>query len=109
MLFLSTGETDAVAVCGGEAVTLYNLVTGEERCTVGLAKCPQGMTTVLVENTTCVALSYKWVSAEYPELLLWSFYRHKRSCGKVFTPVCHSVHGGGSAFPQYNGADRPPL
>ena len=64
MVFLSSGETDAVTVCGGEAlnqrsVRLYSLLTGEERSTVRLEKCPQGMTTVLFENIACVILSYK--------------------------------------------------
>ena len=73
MVFLSSGETDAVTVRGGEAlnqhsVRLYNLVTGEERSTMRLEKLPQGMTTALFENITCVILSYKYVSAKYPEI-----------------------------------------
>ena len=64
MVFLSRGETDAVTVCGGEAlnqhsVRLYNVRTGEESCTVRLEKRPQGMTSALFENITCVILSYK--------------------------------------------------
>ena len=64
MVFLSSGETDAVTVCGGEAlnqhsVRLYDVVTGEERCTVRLEKRPQGMASALFENIACVILSYK--------------------------------------------------
>ena len=53
-----------MTVCGGEAlnqhsVRLYDVVTGEERCTVRLEKRPQGMASALFENIACVILSYK--------------------------------------------------
>ena len=61
---LSADGRDALIVCGQEAgslkdsVTHYNLLTGEERCRVELDRQPWGMTTVLYNNQTCVALAH---------------------------------------------------
>ena len=86
MVFLSSEETDAVTVCGGEAlnqhsVRLYNVRAGEEHCTVRLEKRPQGMTSALFENITCVILSYKYVSAECPDITSCSFFLNRPSSG----------------------------
>ena len=42
-------------------------------------------------------------------ILTWNFYRPQRSCGQgnIFTPVCHSVHRGGSAS-KHAGIPTPP-
>ena len=50
-------------VCGENAdsrwsVAHYNLVTGEELCTVKLDDWLIGMTTVLYDNRSCIALAY---------------------------------------------------
>ena len=46
----------------------------------------------------------------FPTLLYIIYYRPQRSCGQgnIFTPVCHSVHGGGGGgIPQGTEADPP--
>ena len=63
-LYLSAAGRDSVFVCGRDtnsrhySVTHYNLVTGEERCTVRLDDAPSGMTTVLYDNRLCIAVAY---------------------------------------------------
>ena len=62
-LYLSAGGRKTLIVCGkeekvGYSVTHYNLLTGEIRCTARLDRGPYGMTIVLYDNRTCVALTY---------------------------------------------------
>ena len=60
---LTTAGRDSLFVCGKEAdsdydtLTHYNLVTGEQRCTVKLDEKPDDITTVLYYNRRCIALS----------------------------------------------------
>ena len=63
LLYLSAAGRDSLFVYGKDAdsrlsVTHYNLVTGEERCTVKLNDVPMGMTTVLYDYRSCIALAY---------------------------------------------------
>ena len=51
-------------VCGRNfnsrrSVTRYNLLTGEERCTVRVDDRHSGMTTVLYDNRSCIAVAYQ--------------------------------------------------
>ena len=79
-LSLSAGGKDSVFVCsdlrddgedddGGEddgdddacyqhGVTHYSLDTGEELCSVKLEDVPTGITTVLYDNWSCIAVAY---------------------------------------------------
>ena len=60
--YLSAAGRDSVFVCGlgvysrHSTLTHYNL-TEEERCTVLLGYWTYGMTTVLCDNRSCIALS----------------------------------------------------
>ena len=63
VFYLSTAGRNSVFVSGMDAdsaynVTHYNLVTGEERCTVRLDDVPAGMTTVLYDNRWCIAVAH---------------------------------------------------
>ena len=63
LLSLSAAGRDSVFVngipdSGCYTVTHYNLVTGEERCTVKLNDVPAGIMTVLYDNRSCIALAY---------------------------------------------------
>ena len=66
-LYLSAAGRDTLITCGwvlhmgrdmGFSMTHCNLLTGEPRCTVELDGRPNGMTTVLHDNRTCVAMTY---------------------------------------------------
>ena len=61
--YLSAAGRDSVFVCGWvdfseRSVTHYNLVTGEELCTVKLDGMFWGMTTILYDNWWCIAVAY---------------------------------------------------
>ena len=59
-LHLRTAGRDSVFVCIWDRLTHYNLVTGEERCTVRLDSVHWEMKTVLYYNQRCIALSCRW-------------------------------------------------
>ena len=66
--YLSAVGTDGVIACGrdvnlGWTLTQYNLLTGEVRATARLGGIIKGMTTVVLNERICIALSdrYIWV------------------------------------------------